>query len=213
MATITQRRRSIAKPLAIGFGGLILLLALLIGAWILYILFRPTPDGFAPTAGQAISPPDAQSQALQYTIDARSREEWAYFDFSLGEAVSVPQDSLDWDVAFRRTDILTNSGDSNPAGIAGAVDLGEVTMADAIPPAAGYAADVTHEERGVENPALHKWYNYNWTSHIITSKNHTYALRTAENDTVILTFLSYYCDDGSPACVTFQYRSADDTSE
>ena len=64
---------------------------------------------------------------------------------------------------------------------------------------------MTDEERGVENPDLHRWYSYNWTTHIVSSKNHTYALHTATGETVLLTFLSYYCDDGSPACVTFQY--------
>ena len=57
---------------------------------------------------------------------------------------------------------------------------------------------------------LHKWYNYDWTSHIITSKNHSYALKTNTGEVVLLTFVSYYCDDGSPGCVTFRYRYVQD---
>jgi len=58
--------------------------------------------------------------------------------------------------------------------------------------------------------ALHKWYNYDWTSHIITRKNHTYALKTNTGEVVLLTFVSYYCDGGSPGCVTFRYRYVKD---
>jgi hypothetical protein len=63
------------------------------------------------------------------------------------------------------------------------------------------------DERGLENRALHKWYSYNWTTHIVKSKHHTYALWSATGETVLLTFLSYCCDDGSPGCVTLQYVS------
>ncbi len=151
-------------------------------------------------AGQ---PPDV----VQYTIDARSRKDSVYFNFTQGANVSTSQDALDWDLAFRRTDVLTNSGDTNPQGGAGAVDLGKVALEEAIVPGDGYLQDVTHEDRGLENPALHSWYNYNWTSHIITSKDHTYALRTGTGEVVLLTFVSYYCEDGSPGCITFRYRS------
>ena len=201
----TGAKRSLLKPAAIGIGGLLAVAVLVVGGWVVWSIFRPPPDGFAPTAGQAGSVPEAPPDILQYTIDARSREDWAYFDFSSGVAVDAAEDSLDWDLAFRRTDLLTNGGETNPAGEGGAVDLGEVRLDSAIVPAGGYAADATHEERGLENPELHKWYSYNWTTHIIKSKNHSYAVRTATGEVALVTFLSYYCDDGSSGCVTFQY--------
>ncbi len=77
-------------------------------------------------------------------------------------------------------------------------------------PADGYLSDATDDERGLENPALHKWYSYNWTTHIVTSKSSTYAVRTATGEAVLPTFVSYYCDDGSSGCVTIQYPHADD---
>jgi hypothetical protein len=205
MSGLARSRRRFLKPLAIWLGGFLLVVGLVITGWLLWSIFRPPPDGFGPTVGEAKGTIDGPANVLQYTIDARSRENWAYFNFSRGAAVATSQESLDWDLAFRRTDILTNSGDTSPEGSGGAVDLGEIPLEEAIPPSEGYLVDVTDEERGVENPDLHKWYSYNWTTHIVSSKNHTYALRTATGETVLLTFLSYYCDDGSPACVTFQY--------
>jgi hypothetical protein len=196
----------LVKPVALAFGVLLLLVVLLAGGWVLWIMLRPAPAGFAPTSGPAVQATGQPPDIAQYTIDARSKQDWVYFSFPQGTTVSTSQEKLDWDLAFRRTDVLTNSGDTNPRGTGGAVDLGSVQLEEATAPGAGFAQDSKHEERGLENPALHSWYNYDWTSHIITSKDHAYALRTGSGEVVLLTFVSYYCDDGSPACVTFQYK-------
>ena len=211
MTGLAATRRSLVKTLALGLGFSLLAIALLIGAWTLWILLlRPVPDGFAPTSGQAFGVAGQARNIVQFTADARSRREWVYFSFAKGAVAATSQEALDWDLAFRRTDVLTNSGDTNPQGGAGAVDLGKVTLEEAAAPADGFLQDVTHEDRGLENPAMHSWYNYDWTSHIITSKGHTYALRAGSEDVVLLTFVSYYCDDGSPGCITFLYRKIED---
>lgn len=210
MTGLAETRRSLVKPVALGLGVLLLAIALLISGWLLWILLRPSPAGFAPTSGQALVVAGQPPDIAQYTIDARSRKDWVYFNFTRGTAVSTSQDALDWDLALRRTDLLTNSGDTNPRGQGGAVGLDEVPLDEAVVLSGGYLPDATHDERGLENPALHKWYNYNWTTHIITSKMHTYALRTVTGEVVLLTFVSYYCDDGSPGCVTFRYRHVQD---
>jgi hypothetical protein len=206
MATGAAGRRSLIKPISIGIATLLATLILLAGAWLLWtFVLSPKPAGFAPTTGEASGAGDQQTAVLQYTIDARSRENWVYFSFANGMDLSTSMEAMDWDLAFRRNDVLTNGGESNPLGMGGAVDLGEVSLVEAVAPSEGYLTDKVDDERGLENPALHKWYNYNWTTHIITSKGHTYALRTHSGDVVLLTFLSYYCDDGSSGCVTFQY--------
>ena len=212
MAGLAQaRRRSFLKPLAFALGALLVAAALLVGGWLLWVFaLRSPPAGFAPTGGQAVGVAGQGPDLRQYTIDAGDPKDWVYFNFALGTSVSTSQDALDWDLAFRRTDLLTNSGETNPQGQGGAVDLGKVPLEEAIVPSDGYAQDVADDERGLENPALHKWYNYDWTSHIITSKKHSYALRTATGEVLLLTFLSYYCDDGSPRCVTFRYRHVKD---
>ncbi len=211
MATEPASRRSLLRPVGIGLAAVLMVLVLLAGAWLLWIfIVRPPPTGFAPTTGEASNMVSQQTTALQYTIDARSRENWVHFSFEKGVAISTSQDALDWDLAFRRNDLLTNGGESNPLGMGAAVDLGEVPLVEAVAPSDGFLTDATHEERGLENPALHSWYSYNWTTHIIRSKNHTYALRTPSGDVALLTFVSYYCEDGSSGCVTFQYRRPED---
>src|SRR3989304_3277694 len=171
----TRPKRSILRSLAFSLGATLAVLVLLVAGGLLWIALRPPPEGFAPTTGEAAG------------------------------AAGPPPGSPAGDLAFRRTDNLTNGGETNPQGLGGAVDLGEVPLEEASPLADGYLADATDDERGLENPALNKWYSYNWTTHVITSKNHTYALRTATGEVALLTFVSYYCDDGSSGCITFRY--------
>lgn len=86
------------------------------------------------------------------------------------------------------------------------MDLGEIALHEALIPPDGYQADVEDEERGLENPVMHGWYRYDWTTHVVSSKNHTYAVRSADGEhTVLLVILSYYCEDRSAACVTIRY--------
>jgi len=51
------------------------------------------------------------------TVDASSTTEWVYFSFENQDTVSVadPQESNDWDIAFKRMDFKTNSGTSGQA--------------------------------------------------------------------------------------------------
>ena len=46
------------------------------------------------------------------TIDASSYSNWVYFSFEQAQVIDVenPEESMDWDVAFQRKHIRTNSG-------------------------------------------------------------------------------------------------------
>ena len=204
MSVLSRIRPQVPRRLAVGLG-VLGIAGFIVGGWLLWSALRPAPAGFAPTSGQAIGAVRQAPAALQYTIDARNGSDWAYFDFSSGTAVSTSQESLDWDIAFRRTDVITNGGATNPAGAGAAVELGTGPLEEADAPAEGFLADVVDEERGLESPALHGWYSYNWTTHVISSHGHRYGVRTATGEVALITFLSYYCDDGSAGCITFQY--------
>ena len=156
MVSRARTRRRFLKPLALVLGSLVLAARLLIGGWLLWIALRPPPAGFAPTTGQAVAVPDQPAGAVQYTIDARSRKDWVYFSFSRGSAVSTTQDSLDWDLACRRTDNLTNSGETNRDGLGGAVVLGSSPLEDASPPEDGALVDAAYERRGLVHAARPK---------------------------------------------------------
>ena len=205
MAAVRQTRRRVAARLAVGIGALLGMAALLVGGWLLWSALRPAPAGFSPTIGRAVGAVGQPPTVLQYTIDARNRREWAYFDFSSAAEIKASLDSLSWDIAFKRTDVITNGGETNFAGAGAAVDLGRVPLQEADVAGAGFFTDVVDDERGLESPALHSWYSYNWTTHVVSSDKHAYGVKTATGETALMTFLSYYCDDGSAGCITFQY--------
>ena len=116
--------------------------------------------------------------------------------------------SPDWDVAFRRTKVLTNSGVTNASGPGGAFDLGEVPLEMASPPASvAFAVDVLGgDDDEPENPALGRWYSYSFISHIVSVKPNTYLVRTGGSHDALVQFDSYYCKDEESGCITFRYR-------
>jgi hypothetical protein len=158
-------------------------------------MYAPTPP--APRdAGRALVGP------VLYTVDASRSEPWQYFAFQPGSVVEHPG-PRDWDLAFRRYEIIANGG-REFAGAGGAMDLGEVAFADVrTVPESGYQPT----EGGVDprNPALARWYHYGYFSHVLTPKRHVWALRTADGRYAKLELIGYYCPGSKPGCVTFRY--------
>jgi hypothetical protein len=118
-----------------------------------------------------------------YTLDASRGDAWQWWR----------------DIGFRRNHLITAAG-------AGAIDLGPVhfdSVADL--PQDGYVAtsftgDTTNEEFG-------KWYDYSMWSHLLTSRHHVYAIRTAAGELAKLEILAYYCRSVGAACYTVRYKT------
>ena len=138
-----------------------------------------------------------------YTLDASAGERWRRLHFARNAVV----DSGAWDVAFRRHHFITAPG-------AGISDLGPVpfdSLREAPAPGEGaYAA--TEFARDTMNPAVGKWYAYSMLSHLLTSKRHVYAIRTADGRFAKLEVLAYYCRDVGAACYTVRYAFQGDGS-
>ncbi|MFV1961399.1 MAG: HmuY family protein [Acidimicrobiia bacterium] len=183
--------------------------------------FQPRPAGFA-----AIEPEGAalvedvvavvedevaavEEEWTRYTLDARSMADWVLFDFEKGSVMDGDFASPGWDVAFRRTKLLTNSGVTNPSGPGGAFDLGEVPLETASAPASvSFAVDRLggDDDDEPENPAMGGWYSYSFIKHIVSVKPNTYLVRTGGSSDALVQFDSYYCEDEEPGCITFRYR-------
>ncbi len=185
---------------------------------------QPRPEGFAPmqTDVMAAAPaPSAPSVAeepdepaegeppVRITLDAVSMDTWVLFDLVEGRIVDGDFSSEGWDLAFRRTKLLTNSGVTNPTGPGGAYDLGEVPLEEAtVPGAVSFVVDHLggEDEDEPENEQIGHWYSYSFISHIVSTKPNTYLVRTGESFDALVYFDSYYCDDEESGCVTFSYR-------
>lgn len=166
----------------------LLIAALLIGSFT-----RPELPAYALSVATPRTAGDSLVGPATYTLDASATDRWVTFDFARNAAV----DSGPWDIAFRRFHLITAPG-------GGIRDLGPVAF-DSVRevPAEGYLANTTTDD--TLNPGVGKWYEYSMLTHLLMSKQHVYAVRTARGKYAKVEMLAYYCRDAGTACVTFQY--------
>ncbi len=189
------------------FVGLPLVLILALAGLVVWGELQPRPPGFAPTdpeAGAIIT-----DQWAQFTVDVDTGDDYALFDLNEGRLVAGDFTTPAWDLAFRKTTILTNSGTTNPTGPGGAIDLGEVALIDAVvPDSVAFAVDALggDDDDKPENPALSGWYGYDFLRHIVNTRDNTFLVRTDGDRDALVHFDSYYCEDESTRCLTLRYR-------
>jgi hypothetical protein len=186
---------------ALGRQDVAILAGLGLGAIVLVALSlqREPPPGYPVSQLEPVEVGPRLHGPAMVTLDASGG--WVYFSFATASTVHAPG-PLDWDVAFRRFHVMVNGGPgfAGRGAVAdlGAVDLEAVTAA----PDAGW---VDRSARDSTNEAIARWYDYSFTSHLLTPRRRAYAIRTADGRYALLRFLSYYCDDGRPGCMTFEY--------
>lgn len=184
----------------------IVIIGFLVIAAVIFVassLRRPVPMTFYPVS--IVDPQEVGEQLVGpsvITVDGRV-DDFAYFDFSSGSVVESPG-PLGWDLAFQRFTILANGG-PNFAGQGGILDLG-ITSLDSVTtvPTNGY--EVNSSGRDVSNAATARWYEYSWTSHLLTPKLNVFAVRTADSRYAVFQILSYYCPAAQAGCTTIRYR-------
>ena len=170
---------------------------------------RPTVPTYAPTPPAPRDAGGALAGPALYTVDATSPDQWRYFSLRFG-SVLENAGARDWDLAFRRYQVIANGG-SRFSGAGGVADLGPVAFADVTSaPDAGY--QVTEGDAEPRHPALAGWYSYSYFSHVLTPKPRVWAVRSNDGRYAKLEFLSYYCQNLEPGCVTFRYAYQGDGS-
>ena len=163
-------------------------------------LERPEVPTFTPTV-VAAAEVGTEQDARTMTVDASDSEVWRFFDFSRGSVVEAPGEE-EWDIAFRRFQIIANGG-RGMEGQAGATSLEDMTFESVSSvPETGY---VMAERNDSVNAVLEDWYNYSFTSHLLEPKPIVYAIRTADGRYAKLEILGYYCVGVLPGCTTFRY--------
>jgi hypothetical protein len=165
-------------------------------------LRQPAVPTYAPTPP---APRDAGPGLVgpaQYTVDATAPDRWVHFSFRLGSALARAG-PRDWDLAFRRYQIITNGGPGFE-GVGGVLDLGPLPF-EAVRevPSTGY--QTTEGRPDPRNPALAAWYRYSFFSHVLQPKPHVWAVRTADGRYAKLEIVGYYCPQARPGCLTFRY--------
>lgn len=159
------------------------------------------------------------------TIDASSYSNWVYFSFEQAEVIDVenPEESMEWDVAFQRKHIRTNSGLSGLGNGGALVDSSTTWLNqwdndyfDQIENPL-FVADTllndfydlfTHTfNQGVKNPALNAWgwfdddYQLNTTNYVL------YVLLPNGQDVVKFWPQNYYSETGGGGYVQLRYQT------
>ena len=155
-------------------------------------LIKPEPLSFPVTTQAQLVTDSTGHQEYRATIDAGDETRWRFFSLRTGTLLEKPF-ALDWDLAFRRFHIATNGGPGFAGqGAAGIQEAGKpVTLQQT-------SADSTKSGFG-------KWYNYGFSSHLLTPKRLRYVVRAADGTMYNLRILSYYCPGPMPGCITIAY--------
>ena len=178
------------------------------------------PSAAESPASADQSPADAalQLDAVSFTIDATSREAWAYFSFTTGDTVEVadPLNSMDWDLGFQRTKVILNGGISGP-GKGSAVMLKDVEFEGVKEaPAAGYAAD-SEQNLAIVAESEQGWYIYTGPPNhwILPLEQRVFVVQAADGTFAKVRFIGYYKDNENKqdgGFITFEYVHQPDGS-
>lgn len=164
--------------------------------------YQPTPPQPQAVGARLVGP-------IVYTVDARSKDVWMYFDFARGSVVAVQDPKTEpWDLMFQRYVIKTNSGDTNPGGRGGLLRLEghDLTAITRVPDKAEFVTDIHPKNRlSSYNPVVAKWFNYSYLANVLAPKPVIYLVRTHDGKYAKMRILSYYCTGQSAGCLTFEY--------
>jgi hypothetical protein len=140
----------------------------------------------------SIDPITVAPETVEITVDASATGVWAYLDLHRGELVEVGDASTDgrWDLGISRTAFRTSSGPSGPGergGQGGALDMMEPDLAAlSAVPESGYVVDetITDPRPGsvpyAGNSVLGGWFDYDPTTHGVSPRDTTFAVRLAD---------------------------------
>lgn len=160
--------------------------------------------------------------ATTIVIEATSYTDWVYFSFDKGDIITVasPDTSLEWDMAFLRNHMRTNSGTSGP-GVGGTYDAGIINFEDLTQaPDNGYVVDDAISISDVNDPTrqtmievpgntvLETWGTFDTDVHppTFTPSDKLYVVKTADGKYAKTWFSSYYGYTGASANIVMHYN-------
>ena len=164
-----------------------------------------------------------------FTINSSSYDDWIYYSFELEDVIDIvdPQNSLDWDIAFRRNHIRTNGGLSGMGGGCAIVDVSQpwthesFSLSEQIP---DYECEVdeviegnifTYEgcynpdthlfESCIKNPVLDNWGSFN-DSYQFNVDNYQFFVKSANGTYIKFWPMSYYDVNGESGYITILHQ-------
>ncbi|MDR2980369.1 MAG: HmuY family protein [Bacteroidales bacterium] len=167
---------------------------------------------------------DQTVETKSMTIDASTFSDWKYFSFETGKAISADEvgdyesskTKTNWDIAFHRGDIRTNSGISG-SGNGGALKASGTKIANVTSiPTEGYTVDEEAEimikmsadgyQTQSKNTVLGTWYGSEGMPPVYVVNDYVYIVRTVNGKYAIVKFTDYTNDAGIGGHVGFTYQ-------
>jgi hypothetical protein len=168
-------------------------------------------------------------QVQQFEINSTSSTLWKYFSFAKNDTITVadPATSTEWDLAFQRYRIRTNSSLTG-AGQGSAANSYQKLQAGfdavkSVPDTTTFTPDESIQiavQQGyatyVVNPELYTWFTLelggaNGTQ--IVPTDYVYIVKTATGKYAKVWFKSYYNNSNLSGYVTFEYKYQPDGSK
>lgn len=180
------------KAIVIAISAFVGTCLLFLGAGILLApYFSETGEGY-PLQETALTQEDG---SLLVTLATEDKEAWVPFSLELG--MVVPDSDLA-DIYIRRYQFRAPRG---------ALQIGKTPLEEAVLPETPVWKQDKTIDGALINKALEKWYTYDYMSHLLETKNRTYAVKLQSKEkTAFLKVLSYYCQPEGPGCMTINYR-------
>jgi hypothetical protein len=191
---------------------------------IIYLL--PVLVGFLFGCSKNDENPPLESQTFE--VNATSSTTWKYFSFEKNDTIVVadPATSTEWDLAFQRYRIRTNSGKSgNGMGAAanyfrkGQTGFDELKV---VPDTSTFVVDSEIQiavQQGyatyIVNPVLYTWFAIELATQgtQIVPSDYIYIVKTATGKYAKAWFKSYYSATNVSGFVSFQYKYQPDGSK
>ncbi|MDJ1503707.1 HmuY family protein [Xanthocytophaga agilis] len=140
-------------------------------------------------------------------LNATSTKLYTFFSFAKGDTISRADSATNkWDIAFKRTGIIFNSGVSGPGSAAASLQTGVFDEIASVSDTVTFKQD---SQAGLVLSSGKSWYSYDQTTHIVTPIAGKFLLiKTADGKYAKVEILSYY--KGAPASP--DATKADETS-
>lgn len=159
---------------------------------------------------------DPGTETITTMVEATSYTDWVYYSLPESKVVDVtdPKTSTNWDLAFMRNHLRTNSGSSGN-GAGGALDAGVVDFDSYIlAPETGYAVDDSirafdfasmEYHKVAANTVLETWGTFTEDMPpVLEPANKAFVVKTALGKYAKIIILNYYGNEGS-GYITFKY--------
>jgi len=163
-----------------------------------------------------------------FEVKATSSTAWKYFSFAKNDTIVVadPDNSTEWDLAFQRYRVRTNSGLSGN-GLGGAANSYKKGQSGfdaltAVPDTSTFVVDETISvavvmgyQDYIVNPLLYTWFSLEFSAQgtQILPTDYVYIVKTSSGKYAKVWFQSYYSTTNQSGYVTFQYKYQPDGSK